>query len=165
MTYIPQQSRFFFKQGSFSITYHSSRPKDHVVNQKPSLLAKPGHVLFVGDAIEFSKWRQNIIHGASSETRKKNNESRNQAKIILSGGILASRFIEIREVEELSRVYSSSGDKGVGKDQKREQVERQAYVIETQKVSIHSTAVDVASSPQNREGKEQCCARQKLRWL
>jgi predicted RNA-binding protein YlxR (DUF448 family) len=33
-------------------------------------------------------------------------------------------------VEELSRVYSSSGDADVGKDKKREQIERQAYIIE-----------------------------------
>lgn len=117
-----------YKEGGFSTTYHSGRPKDHVVNQQPGLFAKPGHVFSVGDAIESSKGRQNIIHGASSETSKKNNESGNQAEIILSGGILASRFIEIREVEELSRVYSSSGDTGVGKDKKREQVERQAYI-------------------------------------
>lgn len=123
---------FPLKKAFFTATYHSGRPKDHVVNQQPGLFAKSSHVFSVGDAIELGKGRQDIIHGASSETSEENNEGRNQAEIVLSGGIFASRFIVVREVEELSRVYSSSGDAGVGKDQKREQIERQAYIIETQ---------------------------------
>lgn len=147
VTCIPRQSRFFPGQGSSATTYHSGRPKDHIVNQQPSLFAKSSHVFSVGDAIELGKGRQHIIHGASSETSEENNEGRNQAEIVLSGGILASRFVEIRQVKELCRVYSGSGDTGVGKDKKRDQVERQTYTPIGAKVSKYFTAKDAAANP------------------
>jgi hypothetical protein len=78
------------------------------------LFAEPGHFFSIADSVEPGERRQNILHGTSPETGKKNNKKSNQTEIILSGSIVASIFIEVRETEELGRVYPGSGDAGVG---------------------------------------------------
>lgn len=90
------------------------------------MLAESGQVFAVADALESANRGKNVFHGGGAKTGEENNAEGDEIGVIVTDAILAGLGAIVAEVEEFVGVFSSFGDKSLGEEDEREEVEREA---------------------------------------
>ena len=107
-------------------TYETESPEDAVVDQEPSLFAKPGDVLPLGNTLGLCVRREQVFQSGGAEAGKEDDAEENEKAVILAEAILSGRRVVVRERKVLSGVGAGARHTSMGEEEESEEVESEA---------------------------------------
>lgn len=111
-------------------TYETESPEDAVVDQEPSLFAKPGDVLPLGNALGLCVRREQVFQRGGAEAGKENDAEEDEEAVILAEAILSGRWVVVREREVLSGMGAGARHTSMGEEEEGKEVESEACMEE-----------------------------------
>lgn len=109
-------------------TYETESPEDAVVDQEPSLFAKPGDVLPLGNTLGLCVRRKQVFQRGGAKAGKQDNAEEDEEAVILAESILSGRRVVVRERKVLSGVGAGARHTSMGEEEESEEVESEAWI-------------------------------------
>lgn len=107
-------------------TYQPERPKEGVINRQPSLLAKPGNILALGNALRLGERREHVLHGGGAQACEEQDAKQYQVAIVPAQAVVARAGVAVRQRKVLGCVVARARH-AVGEEEESDQVEGEAW--------------------------------------
>jgi hypothetical protein len=106
-------------------TYKTQGPKHGVIDGHPCLLAEPGNVLALLEALRFGEGGENVLHGSGAQAGQEDDAKEYEVTIVPADAVIPGVRIIVREVKVLGGVVPGARH-AVGEEEEGEEVEGEA---------------------------------------